>query len=64
MGDRVDLPIDKEMYPRRLHKKSQPLEQLDKVIEEIRKLMLRSRGEINKVKMSRRKPGRGAGKKQ
>jgi hypothetical protein len=34
-GDRVDLPIDKEgsAAERRLHKESQPLEQLDEVIE-------------------------------
>jgi hypothetical protein len=42
-GDRVDLPIDKkELQPRRLHKINQPLEQLEEVIEEIRRLMLRS----------------------
>jgi hypothetical protein len=41
--DRVDLPTDEEeVQPRRLHKESQPLEQLDEVIEEIRRLMLRS----------------------
>jgi hypothetical protein len=49
MGDRVDLPTDKEeVQQRRLHKKSQPLEQLDRVIEEIRKLMLRSAEAVNK----------------
>jgi hypothetical protein len=46
MGDRVYMPIDKygekEVQQRRLHKKSQPLEQLDRVIEETRKMMLRS----------------------
>jgi hypothetical protein len=37
MGDQDDLPTNKEeLQPRRLHKKSQPLEQLDRVIEEIR----------------------------
>jgi hypothetical protein len=41
MGDLVDLPIDKdeEVQPRRLHKESQPLDQLDEVIEGIRRLM-------------------------
>jgi hypothetical protein len=50
MGDQVDPPTNKEeLQPRRLHKKSQPLEQLDRVIEEIRKLMLRSAQEaVNK----------------
>jgi hypothetical protein len=42
-GDRVDLPINKEeVQQRRLHTESQPLEQLDEVIEKIRRLMLRS----------------------
>jgi hypothetical protein len=39
-GDRVDLPICKEeVQQKRLHKESQPLEQLDEVIEKIRRLM-------------------------
>jgi hypothetical protein len=66
-GDQVDLPIDKEeVQQRRLHKKSQPLEQLDEVIEEIRRLMLRSAHEKLPVKekLSRRKPTIAAGKKQ
>jgi hypothetical protein len=45
MGDQVDLPIDKkeELQPRRLHgRRSQPVEQLEEVIEEIRRLMLNS----------------------
>jgi hypothetical protein len=44
MGDQDDLPTDKEeLQPRRMHKKSQPLvDQLDRVIEEIRRMMLRS----------------------
>jgi hypothetical protein len=47
MGDLVDLPTDKdeEVQPRRLHKESQPLEQLDEVIEGIRRLMSRSAAE-------------------
>jgi hypothetical protein len=69
MGDQVDLLIDKygeeEVQQRRLHKKSQPLEQLDEVIEEIRKMMLRSVEEtINKEKLSRRDPAIAAGKQQ
>jgi hypothetical protein len=41
MGGQTNLPIEKkEVQQRRLHTKSQPLEQLDKVIEEIRRLML------------------------
>jgi hypothetical protein len=44
MGDLVDLPTDKdkEVQLRRLHKESQPLDQMDEVIEGIRRLMLRS----------------------
>jgi hypothetical protein len=49
---------------RRLHKKSQPLEQLDRVIEEIRKLMLRSAEAVNKEELNRREPAIAAGKKQ
>jgi hypothetical protein len=69
MRDQVDLPIDKygeeEVQQRRLHKKSQPLEQLDRVIEEIRKLMLRSAEEtVSKEKLSRRDPAIAAGKQQ
>jgi hypothetical protein len=44
---------------------SQPLEQLDREIEEIRRLMLRSAHETSsKKKLSRRKPTIAAGKKQ
>jgi hypothetical protein len=43
MGDHDDLPICREeMQPRRLHEQSQPLEQLDEEIEQLRKLMLKS----------------------
>jgi hypothetical protein len=43
MGDLVDLPICREEVQwSRLQKKSQPLEQLDKVIEEIRRMMMNS----------------------
>jgi len=40
MGDHDDLPTYREeVQQRRMHKKSQPHEKLDRVIEEIRKLM-------------------------
>jgi IS5 family transposase len=43
MGDHCDLPdYRKILQPRRLHEQGQPLEHLDKVIEEIRQLMLGS----------------------
>jgi hypothetical protein len=55
----------KEVQQRRLHKENQPLEQLEEVIEEIRRLMLRSaQEEVSKEKLSRRKPAIAAGKKQ
>jgi hypothetical protein len=65
MGDQVDLPIaKKEVLQRRLPKR-QPLEQLDRVIEEIRRLMLKSATEVvSKEKLSRRKPARAVGKQQ
>ena len=64
MGVQDDLPTDKEELKQRiLHKKSQPLEQLDRVIEEIRKLMLRSVEEINKGNMTRGEPAIAVGKK-
>jgi hypothetical protein len=69
MGDQEDLLIDKygeeEVQHRRLHKKSQPLEQLDRVIEEIIKLMLRSAEEtVSKEKLSIRDLVIAAGKQQ
>jgi hypothetical protein len=65
MGDQADLPIEKtEVQQRRLHTKSQPLEQLDEIIEEIRRLMIRSAEAVSKEKLSRREPARAAGKKQ
>jgi hypothetical protein len=67
IGDRVYLPIDKheekEVQQRRLHKKIQPLEQLVEVIEEIRKLMLRSVEAINKEELNREEPSIATGKK-
>jgi hypothetical protein len=56
-GDQFYLPTDKEeLQLRRLHKENQPLEQLDRVIEEIRKLMLRSAEVVSKGKSSRGEP--------
>jgi hypothetical protein len=53
-GDHDDLPIDKEeVQQRRLHKKSQPLEQPDEVIIEIRKMMLKSTEVANKEKLNK-----------
>jgi hypothetical protein len=49
MGDRDDLPICREEVQRsRLKKESQPWEQLDEMIEEIRRLMIRSIEAVNK----------------
>jgi hypothetical protein len=65
MGDQVDLPIDKEeeLQQGRLHTKSQPLEQLDEVIEEIRRLMLSLAAKTaSNEKLSRRELAREAGK--
>jgi hypothetical protein len=50
---------------RRLHKESQPLEWLDRVIEEIRSLILRSSHEtISKGKLNRREPARATRQQQ
>jgi hypothetical protein len=50
---------------RRLHKENQPLEQLDRVIEEIREMMVRSAEEaVSKEKLNRGEPARAAGKKK
>jgi hypothetical protein len=64
MGDLVDLPTDKdeEVQPRRLHKESQTLDQLDEVIEKIRRLMLRSAAETaSEEELSRGEPAIAAG---
>jgi hypothetical protein len=50
---------------RRIHKESQPLEQLDREIEEIRRLMLRLAHETaNKERMRKMKPAIAVGKQQ
>jgi hypothetical protein len=64
MGDQNNLPFEEEVQQRRLHKKSQPVEKLDRVIEEIRRLMLRSTKEISKGKLTRGDPSTIGGKKK
>jgi hypothetical protein len=55
MGDHDDLPnCRKFLQLRRLQKQDQPLEQLDEVIEEIRRLMLRSAETASKEQLSRK----------
>jgi hypothetical protein len=55
MGDHDDLPIFRDkMQSRRLHEQSQPGHQLDEVIEDIRRHMLKSAETTNKGKPSRR----------
>jgi hypothetical protein len=63
-GIKMIYPFEEEVQQRRLHKKSQPLEQLDRVIEEIRRLMLRSTEVVNKGKMNRGEPATTTGKKK
>jgi hypothetical protein len=67
MGDLFDLPTDnnEEVQSRILHKKSQPLDQLDDVIKGIRRLMLRPAVEsTSEEKLAGRKPTRVAGRMQ
>jgi len=66
MRDHDDLSTDKEeLQPRILHKENQPLEQLDRVIEEIRKLILRSMQEaVSKRELRRGYLAITSGKKQ
>jgi hypothetical protein len=55
MGDHDDLPIcRKEMQLRRLHGQSHPLQQLDKVVEDIRRLMLISTETASKERLGRK----------
>jgi hypothetical protein len=59
MGDQDDLPIEQheELQPSRLHKENQSMKQLEEVIEEIRRLMLRSAEEVvSKEKLDRGEP--------
>jgi len=57
-GDQVDLPFDvyeeEDLQPSRLQRKSQPTDQLEEVLEEIRKMMLRPAEEtVSRRKLSR-----------
>jgi hypothetical protein len=55
MGDHNDLPMcPKYLQPRRLHEQDQPLEQMDAMIEEIRRLMLRSAETASEERLGRR----------
>jgi hypothetical protein len=55
MGDPENLPMcQKFLQLRRLHEQSQPLEQMDAVIEEIRRLMLGSAETASEERLSRR----------
>jgi hypothetical protein len=55
MGDHRNLPMcQKKIQLRRLQQQSQPLEQLDEVIEEIRKLMLEPADIASRERLSRR----------
>jgi hypothetical protein len=59
MGGHDDLPIcRKNLQQRRLHEQSQPLQQLNEVIDEIRGLMIRSQETTSKEKLSRRETAR------
>jgi hypothetical protein len=68
VGDQSELPFDmfeEKLQPRRLHKKSQPLEKMDRVIEDIRELTLRSAQEVvSKGELNRRDHSIAAGKKK
>jgi tRNA U34 5-methylaminomethyl-2-thiouridine-forming methyltransferase MnmC len=65
MGDLVDLPICREEVQwSRLQEESQPWEQLDEIIEEIRRMMIISTEAFNKGKLSRRRPAIVVGKMQ
>jgi hypothetical protein len=55
MGDHCDLSIcKKKMQLRRLHEQSQPLEQLDEMIEKIRRLMVESAETSSKEELGRK----------
>jgi hypothetical protein len=55
MGDHGDLPICRKFLQlRRLHGDSQPREKLDKVIEEIQEMMIRSSWTTSKEQLSRK----------
>jgi hypothetical protein len=55
MGDHENLPMCRKFLQlRRLQKQSQPLEQLDEVIEEIRRLMSRSAETASEERLGRK----------
>jgi hypothetical protein len=63
MGNLVDLPICREeVQQSRPQKESHPWEKLDEIIEEIRRLMIRSVEVVRKGKLSRGEPIIAAGK--
>jgi hypothetical protein len=65
MGDHGDLPMcQKILQLGRLHDPSQPWEQLDEVIEDIRRLMLRSAETASEERLGRRKEAAAAVQKQ
>jgi hypothetical protein len=65
MGDLVDLPICREEVQwRRLHTKGQPWEQLNEVIEEIKRLMIISAEAVNKGKLNTGEPTIATGQQQ
>jgi len=66
LGDQCDFPKDKGyMQQYSLQQKNQPMEQLDEVVEEIRKLMLDSTEELVSMrKMGNKKPTRAVGMMQ
>jgi hypothetical protein len=57
--------LEVEMQQNEMKEKSQPLDQLEEVIEEVKRLMLEAtQGETNKEVWDRRKPAGAAGKKK
>jgi hypothetical protein len=65
MGDHSDLPMCRKFLQlRRLHEQSQPLEQLDRVIEDIIRLMVDPAGTVSKERLSSRKEAAAARKQQ
>jgi hypothetical protein len=65
MGDLVDLPICREVVQwSKLQKESQSWEQLDEIIEEIRRLMIRSAEVVSKAKLDRGEPAIVAGQQK
>jgi hypothetical protein len=65
MGDHDDLPIcRKKLQQRRLHEQGQPGKQLDEMIEDIRRLMLRSAETASKEKLGRREATAAAAEQQ